>query len=443
MIEYKGLKNANLVECYPLKFNSMKRNFFLNFACLILLLMSSCSDDSQLREALPESANISSERLTRIDNMLQQSIDSGWIAGAVGFIVRDGKIIYNRSFGVSDLENKTPAKTTDIFRIASQTKAIVSIAVMMLFEDGKLLLDDPVSKFIPEFAHPVVLDKYNEKDTTFTSIPAKREITVRDLLTHTSGIDYAGIGSPIMNAIYTKAGIKGGFGSDKLLIGDDIKILGKQPLVHQPGERWTYGLNVDVLGYLVEVLSGENLDQYLRNHIFEPLGMSDTYFYLPTEKQSRLVKVNAENADNIVTSAPQEFVNYPLLKGTYFSGGAGLSSTTKDYAIFLQMLLNKGEYNGKRLLSRRTVEITTSNQIGDLNLGVNKFGLGFEITTESGQAKMGVSEGSFAWGGYFGTTYWADPEEKLVCLLFMQQFPLSHGEIQNKFRTLVYQALDD
>jgi CubicO group peptidase (beta-lactamase class C family) len=436
-------KNANLVQWYPIKLNYMKRIFFLNCAFMILLVLSSCSNDSQLREALPESVNISSERLSRIDNMLQQSIDSGWIAGAVGFIARDGKIIYNRSFGFSDLENKTLVETTDIFRIASQTKAIVSIAVMMLFEEGKLLLDDPISKYIPEFAHPVVLDKYNERDTTYTTIPAKREITVRDLLTHTSGIDYAGIGSPTMNAIYTKAGITGGFGGDKVLIGDDIKLLGKQPLVHQPGERWTYGLNVDVLGYLVEVVSGENLDQYLKKHIFEPLGMSDTYFYLPSEKQSRLVKVNGENGENIVTSVPQEFFNYPLLKGTYFSGGAGLSSTTKDYATFLQMLLNNGEYNGKRLLSRRTVEITTSNQIGDLDLGVDKFGLGFEITTERGQTKLGVSEGSFAWGGYFGTTYWADPKEKLVCLLFMQQSPLSHGEIQNKFRALVYQALDD
>ena len=175
-------------------------------------------------------------RLDRIDRMIRQSIDSGWIAGATGLIARDGKIIYNRSFGISDIESKKPMQTDAIFRIASQTKAITSIGMMMLFEEGKFLLDDPVSKYIPEFAHSKVLDKFNEKDTTYTTVPAHREITIRDLLTHTSGIDYAGIGSPSMQAIYKKAGIMGGFGNDKIRIGDDIKILGRQPLVHQPGE---------------------------------------------------------------------------------------------------------------------------------------------------------------------------------------------------------------
>jgi CubicO group peptidase (beta-lactamase class C family) len=422
----------------------MKKNLFLHLALAILLFWS-CSDDknNQLIVSTPASVQVSAERLNRIDTMLIQSIDKKWIAGAVGLIARDGKIIYNRSFGVSDLENKLPMRTDDIFRIASQTKAITSIGLMMLFEEGKFLLDDPISKYIPEFANPQVLDKFNEKDTTFTTVPSRREITIRDLLTHTSGIDYSGIGSPAMKAIYAKAGFTGGFGNDKVTIGDDIKLLGKQPLVHQPGERFTYGLNVDVIGYLIEILSGEKLDKYFKQHIFEPLGMNDTWFYLPEDKQSRLVKVITEDADHLVASMPQGLVNYPLSKGSYFAGGAGLSSTTKDYATFLQMLLNKGKYNGKRLLSRRTVELITCNQIGDLNLGVDKFGLGFQITTERGQAVFGVSEGSFAWGGYFGTTYWADPKERLVCLLFMQQFPLSHGEIQSKFRALVYQTLDD
>jgi CubicO group peptidase (beta-lactamase class C family) len=314
---------------------------------------------------------------------------------------------------------------------------------MMLFEEGRFLLDDPISKYISEFAHPQVLDKFNEKDSTFTTVPSRREITIRDLLTHTSGIDYTGIGSPAMKAIYAKAGFTGGFGNAKVTIGDDIKVLGKQPLVHQPGERFTYGLNVDVIGYLIEILSGEKLDKYFKQHIFEPLGMNDTWFYLPEDKYGRLVKLNTEDTDHHVASMPQGSVNYPLSKGSYFAGGAGLSSTTKDYAIFLQMLLNKGEYNGKRLLSRRTVELITCNQIGDLNLGVDKFGLGFRITTERGQAVLGVSEGSFAWSGIFGTIYWADPKERLVCLLFIQQSPLSHGEIQSKFKAMVYQALDD
>ena len=414
---------------------------------LIMFLAWSCTENKnnqELKPGTPASVQVSAERLNRIDSMIIQSIENKWIAGAVGFIARDGKIIYNRAFGESDLENGTPMQTDAIFRIASQTKAIASIGLMMLFEEGKFLLDDPVSKYIPEFANPQVIDKYNPEDTIFTTIPARREITIRDLFTHTSGIDYAGIGSPMMNAVYSKAGIMGGFGNEMITIGDDIRLLGKQPLVHQPGERFTYGLNVDVIGYLVEILSGQKLDQFLKTRLFDPLGMEDTWFYLPEDKHQRLVKVNTEDQNRTVVPMPdQEIVNYPLTNGVYFSGGAGLSSTTKDYAIFLQMLLNKGEYKGKRFLSSRTVELITSNQIGDLNVGKDKFGLGFEITTEAGQAVLGISEGSFAWGGYFGTTYWADPEERLVCLLFMQQVPLSHGEIQNKFKAMVYQALDD
>jgi CubicO group peptidase (beta-lactamase class C family) len=417
----------------------------VTFLIVILVLAISCTQttNSVLTEASPSLVNVSGDRLLRIDKLLLQSIDSGWIAGAVGFIARDGRIIYNKSFGVNDIEAKTPMHSNDIFRIASQTKAVTSVAVMMLFEEGKFLLDDPISKYIPEFADPSVLDKFNEKDTTYTTVKANREVTIRDLLTHTSGIDYAGIGSKNMRAIYAKSDIPGGFGSNKIVLGDKMRALGKLPLAHQPGERFTYGLNVDVLGYLVEVLSGETLDHYFLKHIFEPLGMNDTYFYIPGSKHNRLVKVTGEDKDHNLVNAPGSFVDYPLSEGTYFSGGAGLSSTIKDYATFLQMLLNKGEYNGKRVMARRTVELMTCNQIGDLNLGRDKFGLGFQITTTSGQAKLGISEGSFAWGGYFATTYWADPKERLVCLIFMQQSPFRHNEITDKFRALVYQSLSD
>jgi len=417
------------------------KNKSLSLIIVAGFLIASCSDDDILRKSTPGSAGFSVERLDRIDNMLQQAVDSNWIAGAVGFIARDGKIVYDKAFGLNDLETGTPQKTDDIFRIASQTKAIVSIGLMMLYEEGKFLLDDPIAKYIPEFAKPMVIDTFNPADTTFTAVPARRGITIRDLLTHTSGIDYSGIGSSMMRAVYAKGKINAGFGGDKNVIADEMKKLGRMPLLHNPGERFTYGLNVDVLGYLIEVLSGEPLDKYLKDRIFDPLGMEDTWFYLPEGKHSRLVKVNSEDRSRHVISISQEAVSYPLLKGTYFAGGAGLSSTIKDYAIFLQMLLNGGEYGEKRLLAERTVELITSNQIGDLNVGRNKFGLGFEITTESGQAQLGVSEGSFSWGGYFGTTYWADPEKKLVGLLFMQQSPLSHGEIQNKFKAMVYQAI--
>lgn len=425
----------------------MKLTSFITLT-LALLVSTMLNAQKQLLESpSPASVNISEARLGRIDQLLQQSIDNGYICGAVGFIARDGKIIYNKAFGYDDPGKKVPLKKEAIFRIASQTKAITSVAVMILFEEGRFLLDDPISKYIPAFAKPKVLDKFNKADSSYTTVPAKREITIRDLLTHTSGIDYAQIGSDQMKAIYTKAGIPAGFVSDKIILADAINKLAKLPLVHQPGQRFTYGLNIDVLGYLVEVVSGKSLDQFFRERIFEPLEMNDTYFYLPKDKLERLVNVNTEDKDQkLIKWDNKTFegvsADYPKSNGTYYAGGAGLVSTIKDYAVFLQMMVNGGEYNGKRILSRRTVELMTCNQIGDLSLGNNKFGLGFEITTAAGQAKLGVTEGSFSWGGFFGTTYWADPKEKLVCLLFMQQWPLSHGEIQDKFRVLVYQAVE-
>ena len=426
----------------------MKTNKLFLLLAVFLISTGLYAQKPVLQAATPLSSNISEDRLGRIDQMLQQNIDKGYMCGAVGFIARDGKIVYNKAIGFDDPAKKIPLKTDAIFRIASQTKAITSVAVMMLFEEGKFLLDDPISLYIPEFAHPKVLDKFNDKDSSYTTVPATREVTIRDLLTHTSGIDYAQIGSDRMKAIYAKAGIQPGFGNDKIVLGDVIKKLGKLPLVHQPGTKFTYGLNLDVLGYLVEVVSGKSLNQFFKERIFDPLGMNDTYFYLPASKFDRLVSVNTEGKDNKLKKWDDNTfkgisVDYPKTAGTYYSGGAGLVSTIKDYATFLQMLLNYGEYNGKRLLARRTVELMTCNQIGDLNLRLNKFGLGFEITTKSGQTLLGVSEGSFAWGGFFSTTYWVDPKEKLVCLLFMQQWPLHNGNVQDKFRAMVYQALND
>jgi CubicO group peptidase (beta-lactamase class C family) len=428
----------------PLTNLIMKKVLFLLF-CIALI---SCRQPAHLQKADPASQGLSATRLARIDTLLTESIDKGYFAGAVAFIARNDKAVYEKAFGFSDLISKTPMTTDAIFRIASQTKAITSTAIMILFEQGKLLLDDPVSLYIPEFANTQVVATYNPSDTSYTAVPAIREPTIRDLLTHTSGIDYAVIGSEQMRAIYAKAGIPVGFENRPLVLGDYMKKLATLPLVHQPGESFTYGLNSDVLGYIVEIVSGQPFDKFLRDNLFVPLDMKDTYFYLPAEKHSRLVAVSTENEEHLVVPMAEPVsagvnVNYPLVEGTYFSGGAGLSSTIRDYASFLQMLLNGGVYNGKRILSRRTVDLMTSNQIGDLMVGNDKFGLGFEITTEKGQSILGVSVGSFAWGGFFGTTYWADPKEKMVCLLFLQQFPLSHGDAESKFKALVYASLDD
>lgn len=400
-----------------------------------------------LTETSAQAAGLSPDRLQRIDKVVQEYVNNKWIAGAAMIIVHNGKIGYYKGIGYDDIEKKTPLKRDAIFRIASQTKAITSTAVMILYEEGKFLLDDPISNYIPEFKHPRVLDKFNEADSSYTTVPAKREITIRDLLTHTSGIDYAMIGEKNMTAIYAKADIPSGLGTENKTLGTEIKKLAALPLGHQPGEKWTYGLNTDVLGYLVEVVSGMSLSDFFRKRIFEPLGMKDSYFYLPTEKQGRLATLYSEDSLNHVVKSPAKVdgirSDYPNMKGTYYSGGAGLSSTAYDYAIFLQMMLNGGIYNGKRILARNTVRMMTMNQIGDIQFGDNKFGLGFGITTAKGSARTPVPEGAFEWGGYFSTTYWADPKEKIIGLIMTQHSPNSHGELADKFKVLVYQAISD
>jgi CubicO group peptidase (beta-lactamase class C family) len=397
--------------------------------------------------ATPEAGGFSTKRLTRIDTVLKEYVDKGRMNGAVAMIVHDGKIVYYKNFGYNDLDTKAPLQKDAIFRIASQTKAITSVAVMMLYEEGKFMLDDPISNYIPEFKNPKVLDKYNKADTTYTTVPAKREITIRDLLTHTSGLGYAQIGTPEANAIYAKAGVVGGIGVPFNILADKIKILGGLPLFHQPGEKWTYGLNTDVLGYLVEVVSGMSLKDFFQKRIFDPLGMKDTYFYLPADKQKRLAMLYTEDKNSkLPVKMPEKYEDmsrdYPNMNGTFYSGGAGLSSTVYDYAIFLQMLLNGGEYNGKRLLSHNSVRMMTMNQIGDLSRGPNKFGLGFGITTEKGSAVLPTQEGTFEWGGMFSTTYWVDPKEKLIGLIYRNIWPTSWGNLGNLYKVLVYQAMN-
>lgn len=418
---------------------------------LLIGMLLQLAAAAQLKPFVPGSAaanGFSQERLQRIDNVIQDYVKKDWIKGATALIAHKGVIVYNKAFGFSNAQSRTPLTTDAVFRIASQTKAITSVAVMMLFEEGKFLLDDPISKFIPSFADPKVLDQFHAADSSYTTVPAKRGITIRDLLTHTSGLDYAQIGSPAMKAIYAKAGIPAGFVIHPQKLADAISKLGSLPLVHQPGERFTYGLNTDVLGRLVEIVSGMSLDEFFQRRIFDPLNMKDTYFHLPDAKQPRLVRVYTEDKGTKAlipwasTTFPGITVDYPVNNNGYYSGGAGLVSTTADYAAFLQMILNKGTFNGKRLLSRHAVEMMTQNQIGDLSLGNNKFGLGFEITTDKGFLKLGQSAGSFAWGGFFGTSYWGDPREEVVALLFVQQWPFSHGELGDKFKALVYQALN-
>ena len=418
---------------------------------LILLLIFSCSAPTEktstvVTQGNPEAGGFSSERLARLDSTMNDWVKNEWINGAVGLVIRNGKIVYYKSVGYNDLESKTALDKEGIFRIASQTKAITSVAVMMLYEEGKFLLDEPVSKYIPAFADAKVLDKFNPKDTTYTTIPAIRQVTIRDLLSHTSGIDYATIGSPAANAIYAKNNITAGLDVSDSKLSDAMIRLGGLPLFHQPGEKWTYGLNIDLLGYLVEIWSGMSLDEFFTTRIFTPLGMNDTYFNVPEEKASRLVNFFQEDSTGLKIQNKgfgQLDMNFPIRKKEYFSGGGGLSSTIYDYAIFLQMMLNGGEYNGKRLLSRNTVRMMTMNQIGDLNLGENKFGLGFAIVSEKGSSMHPNQEGTYSWGGAFSTTYWVDPKENMVVLLYRQMWGAHDNEIDPKFMALVYQAIND
>ena len=393
----------------------------------------------------PAKEGMSPQRLALIDQTVEDYIKTGKIPGATALIIRNGKIVYYKAFGYSDREKKILLKRDDIFRIASQTKAITSLAAMMLYEEGKFLLDDPVSKFIPEFKNPKVLTSFHEKDSSYDTEPARTEITIRHLLTHTSGIDYPAIGSPPFKAIYAKAGIPSGIGNDQHVLAMKMKLLGGLPLRHHPGEKWTYGLNTDLLGYLIELWSGMTLSDFFQKRIFEPLGMKDSYFYLPRDKHSRLVTLY-RGRDNALARMEEKAYDgaspvYPTLKGTYYSGGAGLSSTVVDYAKFLQFFLNKGEYNGVRLLSRKTVELILTDQLSAE--GTPEFGLAFGLETPQNDHQSVATIGSFQWGGAFNTHYWADPSEKLIGLLYTNIYEASAWDIGERFKILTYSAIAD
>ncbi len=403
-----------------------------------------------LQTAPPGESGFNASRLERIDAVVKQYIDSQWIAGATAIVVRNGKVVYHKAFGYANVATKKPQKVDDIFRIASQTKAIVSTGIMMLYEEGKFLLDDPLAKYMPVFAQLQVLDKFNPEDTTWTTVKPKRPVTIRDLLTHTSGIGYAQIGSPEANAMFAKAGVHAQLGIAKDDWRDQVNRIASVPLLHQPGEKWTYGLNSDILGYLIQTITGQSLGDFLHTRIFAPLGMQDTWFYLPKEKHNRLVALHTENDFGKVevldgTRPPwgKQTPDYPLQQGNLFSGGGGLVSTAYDYAIFMQTMLNGGTYNGVRIISRNSVDMMTSNQLGTVSRGLyEKFGLGFGIATQDGATRFGQGVGTYSWGGAFSSSYWIDPEEKIVAQFFLNQFPSSHGDIHSKFKALVYSAIE-
>lgn len=425
---------------------------FLLFALSALLVQGQPGfnrPDQLLIEPSPAAAGISADRLSRIDELLETAIADGEIPGAVALVARHGRIVYLKAFGTADATTGKPLQQNDIFRIASQTKAITATAVMMLWEEGKFRLDDPIARYIPEFGEPQLLDSFDPADSGYTTRPAKKQITIRHLLTHTSGIGYGPIGGDErIRKIYEKAGVSDIFSTADITIGEFIRKLAVLPLLHEPGEKYTYSLGLDVLGYFVEVVSGIPFDRFLRERLFEPLGMDDTWFFLDGNRADRLVAVQQQDNGkwtDVGTNGMYD-ADFPK-KGakSFFGGGGGLSSTAEDYAAFLQMYLNGGTYNGVRILSRTTIAAMMASQTGDLFPDpARHLGLAFAVINEKGVAKGGEgSKGTFEWGGYFNTQYFADPQEQMIGILLKQTYGPVTDRTGWKFRQLVGASVMD
>jgi CubicO group peptidase (beta-lactamase class C family) len=391
---------------------------------------------------------ISAERLTRIDRLFQQYIDEARIGGAVALVLQDGKPVYERAFGWSDREAGRKMTTDTIFRIASQTKALTSVAILSLMEEGKIGLNDPAGRYIPTFAKTTVAVANDQGAPSV--VPAKRPITIRDLLTHTAGISY-GTNAPVASEYEAKGlGPAAGFGwytADKEEpICDTMTRLGTLPFVAQPGDAWVYGYNTDILGCIAERVSGQPLDELIRTRITGPLGMKDTQFFLAAAQRDRLAAVYMSSA-GISAGTISRAADGARGQGHYvegprrsFAGGAGLLSTARDYARFLEMIRNGGALDGVRILSPRTVELMTTNQVGTLHSSTGLgFGLGFETTDRYGANGLD-SVGAFGWGGAYGSVYRVDPKSHLVLVLMIQMLP-NASDIGTRFPTLVYQAL--
>jgi CubicO group peptidase (beta-lactamase class C family) len=404
--------------------------------------------------AAPEDVGLSSERLERIASVIQKSVDDGRIAGGVALVARRGKVAYLKAVGMADREAKKPMRTDSIFRICSMTKPLTSVAVMMLYEEGRFTLGQPVSDFIPEFKNMKVLDPPFPQDKTSPPgalVDAKRPITIRHLLTHTSGLTYHW--NPRLGKAYTEAKMGHGLLQQEGTIGEAVKRLAAQPLLFQPGDAWEYSLADDVLGYLVEVVSGMPLDKFFQERIFKPLGMKDTGYYFSDEKAARLATAYTYYSDKglqpiadgqVVKEGQLSYsADYPY-RGprTYFSGGGGLSSTAEDYYRFCQMMLNGGQLNGVRILSRKSVELISQNHVQG-KLEEMGYGLGFGVTSEPKFLTELGSVGSYYWGGFYYTAFVIDPKEDLIAIFMGQLHPTGGLNLDDKAIRLAYQAIKD
>ncbi len=407
---------------------------------IALTLLAAASFAASLPVDKPEQSGMSTERLKRLSAAMRGYVERGEIPGTVTLVSRHGHIVHLDANGMADIEAHTPMRANSIFRIASMTKPITSVAVMMLMEEGKFQLTDPVSKFIPEFKNPKVLvvNAPGSSRSSTSLVPANREITIRDLLTQSAGL--AASSSVSLKDEYEKF-VKETPQDET--IADYCKRLAKLPLHFQPGSAWEYGPATTVLGYLVEVVSGQGFDKFLAEHIFRPLEMNDTFFYVPDDKLDRLVTMyNVKPALKAARPARE-------MRGskTFFNGAGGLSSTAEDYARFCQMLLNGGSFHGGRLLGRKSVELMTTNHVEDHpiwpDLAGYRFGLGFRVLTDVGKSAALGSVGCYGWGGAFGTYFFVDPKEDMFGVLMIQVNANSHLNIRVDSQTLAEQAIID
>jgi CubicO group peptidase (beta-lactamase class C family) len=410
----------------------------------VLALVATAAFAADLPRVRPEVVGLSSQRLDRIGEVIERYVDEGRLGGVVALVAREGKVAYLQSFGKLGPKTDAPMPTDAIFRIASQSKAVTTTAVMILFEEGRILLDDPIGKYIPEFKMTTVAGpEKSRKGPGYKIVPAKRPITIRDLLTHTAGISY---GNGPAKDLYAKAGLQGWFLADRPEpVGVYMKKLAGLPFDAQPGEKFVYGYNLDVLGYLVEVVSGQSLADFIRTRITAPLAMADTSFFLPEDKVVRFTGVFGIGQDGKAgpVDDPKD-IAYVKGPRVCYAGGAGLLATAEDYARFLLMLQSGGEWGGVHILSPKSVELMTADHVGALyGRPGNGFGLGFWVTKELGRNGEPGSVGAFGWGGAYHTTYWVDPAEKLVAVFMTQLLPATGSDAQPKFKALVYQSIVD
>jgi CubicO group peptidase (beta-lactamase class C family) len=427
---------------------------------VVILLLVSALACHQKRASLTEDQKDVVEKinLKSVDSVFNTHVQNNDIPGGVMLVARAGEVVYWNSFGYSDKEAQKPMENNVIFRQTFMSIPITYTALMILYEEGRFSLDDPVSKYIPEFSNPRVLKLSAEVDvngipSSYTLEPATSEITIRHLLNQTSGLTYSFYNQPFLSDLYRQAGISNGMTQTPGVVGDMVKKLAGLPLLFNPGERWHLGMNADVAGHLVEILSGQSLDKFNSERICQPLGMNDTYFFVPADKTDRIASLYHPQADTSLykySAEDQDFYGMtftPVLDPdgpqTYFSGGAGLYSTAYDYMRFLQMLMNQGELDGMRILNPETVRLMTSDQLGEIEFfapGLS-YGFGFYVQTQPIEGMKGSSAGSFSWSGLFNTSFMVDPPLKMIYVVMCQHFPVGNFEVRDKVDRFIYNDL--